>query len=84
VNVRRVRAEDWEALRDVRLRALATPDAFGTVHADAVGRAETWWREWAARSADGAAQAMFFVPTGQTGPLRPGSPLAVHELRLAR
>ena len=158
MEVRRVRADDWEALRDTRLRALAdAPDAFGTTHASALARPDTWWRDWALLSATAETQAMFlawgergsvgiagafvdegrlrvismwtepssrglgvaralldavvsfggdreivlgvtegndaarrlyerygFVGTGESEPLRPGSPLAVHELRLAR
>jgi ribosomal protein S18 acetylase RimI-like enzyme len=60
--VRRVKAHEWEALRDTRLRALAdAPDAFGTTHAEAVARPEGWWRDWAERSAADAAQAMFLA-----------------------
>ncbi len=59
MEVRRVRSEQWEALRDVRLRALAdAPDAFGTTHAEAVTRPDTWWRDWAAKSAASDTQAM--------------------------
>ena len=59
MQVRRVTSDDWEALRDVRLRALAdTPDAFGTTHKEAVARPDEWWRTWAAKSGDSDAQAM--------------------------
>ena len=59
VEVRRVRSEEWEALRDVRVRALAdAPDAFGTTHAEALARPDAWWIEWARRSAESDEQAM--------------------------
>lgn len=59
MDVRRVRADEWEALRDVRLRALAdAPDAFGSTHAEALQRPEEWWRVWALRSAESDEQAM--------------------------
>lgn len=59
MEVRRVTGDEWQALRDVRLRALAdAPDAFGTTHAEASARPEEWWRDWAAKSADGDTQAM--------------------------
>src|SRR5690242_20690222 len=65
VEVRRVQPEDWEALRDLRIRALAdAPDAFATTHADALARPEEWWRDWATRSAGGDAQAMFLAWDG--------------------
>ena len=47
-----MRAADWQALREVRLRALAdAPDAFGTVQSEALARPDEWWRDWAERSA---------------------------------
>jgi ribosomal protein S18 acetylase RimI-like enzyme len=62
MEVRRVRGDEWEALRDMRLRALAdAPDAFKTTHDDAAGRPERWWREWADASAGGRGQAMFLA-----------------------
>lgn len=54
-----MRSEEWEALRDVRVRALAdAPDAFGTTHAEALARPDEWWIEWARRSAESYEQAM--------------------------
>jgi ribosomal protein S18 acetylase RimI-like enzyme len=78
-DVRRVQVDEWEALRDMRLRALAdSPDAFGSTHAEAVARPEQWWRDWTERSAAGAAQAMFLAwdggePVGIAGAYREGS-----------
>lgn len=63
--VRRVTADEWRALRDVRLRALAdAPTAFETRLEDARERPEQWWVDWAARSAAGDAQAMFLAWDG--------------------
>jgi ribosomal protein S18 acetylase RimI-like enzyme len=65
VDVRRVRLDEWRELREVRLRALAdAPDAFGTTHAEAVARPDSWWRGWAERSASEAGQAMFLAREG--------------------
>jgi len=65
LEVRRVRAEDWEALRDVRLRALAdAPDAFGTTHAEAIQRPDEWWRDWCRQSAESETQAMVLAWEG--------------------
>ncbi len=78
IDVRRVRADEWQALRDTRLQALAdTPDAFGTTHAEASVRPEQWWRDWTLRSADGVDQAMFLAwregkPIGIAGAFRTG------------
>ena len=71
--------EDWQALRDTRLRALAdAPSAFGTTHAEAVVRPEAWWRQRAADAAAGPEQAMFLAwaddqPVGIAGAFREGS-----------
>lgn len=52
VAVRRVRDDEWEPLRDLRLRALAgAPRAFSTTHAEASVRSEDQWRELATRGA---------------------------------
>jgi GNAT superfamily N-acetyltransferase len=65
VEVRRVRAEQWQNLRDVRLRALEdAPDAFATRYEEARLRPEAWWTDWAARSAEGDVQAMFLAWEG--------------------
>jgi GNAT superfamily N-acetyltransferase len=43
--------EGWERVRAVRLRALLdTPDAFGRMHSEEVGRAPELWRERLAHS----------------------------------
>lgn len=48
--VRRVRPDEWEALRDLRLRALATdPDAFGDTYERAATEDEATWRARADR-----------------------------------
>ena len=63
MEVRRVRPDEWQALRDLRLRALAAdPDAFGNTYADASQRTDDDWRAYADRP-DGAA----FVATTPDG-----------------
>jgi ribosomal protein S18 acetylase RimI-like enzyme len=65
VEVRRVRADEWRALRDTRLRALAdAPNAFGTTHAEARAHPEQWWRDRAERASAGREQAMFLAWDG--------------------
>ena len=47
MDVRRATAEDWEELRDLRLRALEdSPDAFLSTLAEAQARTDDEWREW--------------------------------------
>ncbi len=65
---RRLRADEWEVLRDVRLRALATdPAAFVATHADEVLLDDLTWRarmasgQLAALDPDGRAVAMAAV-----------------------
>lgn len=60
--VRRIRADDWRELRDLRLRALRdSPTAFGSTYAQESQRTEDHWRAWARRSADGVEQVLFVV-----------------------
>jgi GNAT superfamily N-acetyltransferase len=67
VEVRRVGADEWQALRDVRLRALEdSPAAFATLFEEARQRPDEWWIDWAARSAEGNGQAMFLAWDGAT------------------
>jgi ribosomal protein S18 acetylase RimI-like enzyme len=50
VEIRRVRPDEWQALRDLRLRALATdPDAFGDSLAHASARTDADWQAYADR-----------------------------------
>jgi ribosomal protein S18 acetylase RimI-like enzyme len=65
IDVQRVRSDEWELLRDLRLRALAdAPEAFATTHAEAQARPADWWRDWTERSASEAGQAMFVAHDG--------------------
>jgi ribosomal protein S18 acetylase RimI-like enzyme len=58
--VRRLRANEAELLRDVRLRALRdAPMAFGSTLAREQGYASEKWERWAAESATGERQAIF-------------------------
>lgn len=44
--IRRISTDDWEDVRDIRLRALKdAPDAFGATYDEAIGFDESRWRE---------------------------------------
>ena len=67
--VRRVRAEEWEQLRDLRLRALRSdPHAFATTFAEAKARTERQWRDWARNGATSERNCMV-VAERAPGPL---------------
>lgn len=66
--VRRVRADEWRALRDIRLEALKdTPIGFGERYEDALAKPDDDWRERARRDAEAAHTALFaaFDPSGR-------------------
>jgi ribosomal protein S18 acetylase RimI-like enzyme len=47
MEVRVAREDDWEAIRDVRLRALLdAPDAFSSTYEEERGKGEPEWRSW--------------------------------------
>ena len=65
MEIRRVRAAEWQATKDVRLRALAdSPTAFATTHAEALEREDAWWQDWARRSAENDDQALYLAWAG--------------------
>jgi ribosomal protein S18 acetylase RimI-like enzyme len=86
VEARRARAADWEALRQLRLRALAdAPDAFAsTLDAEVAFPAETWRR----RAEGGPASATFIagqdgVDVGLAGVFaEPGPPGRMHLISM--
>lgn len=68
--VRRVRADEWAAVRDLRLRALAdSPEAFWQTLADAEARPQSDWIERVARWAEAPTQAMLVAEPAAGGPL---------------
>ena len=65
MEIRRVVEEDWELLRDVRLRALVeAPHAFGSTLELERDRTEEQWREWAGRGRHGLEGATFAAVDG--------------------
>jgi GNAT superfamily N-acetyltransferase len=70
VRVRRIRADEADSLREIRLRALAdTPLAFGSTHAREAAYPPERWQAWARDSAAGAAQATFLALDGADAPV---------------
>lgn len=52
--LRRIHADEWRELRDLRLRALQdAPDAFGSTYEGEASDPEDTWRDWAADGAEG-------------------------------
>jgi len=77
MEVRRIRADEGQVLREIRLRALAgAPDAYGTTLAEALADAEQDWHNRAARRAtDEAGEVTFFVEEdGQVVGMAAGRP----------
>lgn len=62
MGVRRVRADEWEALRAIRLRALeGSPNSFGSTAVEALQRGDDHWRAWADAGASSSTAAVFVV-----------------------
>jgi GNAT superfamily N-acetyltransferase len=58
--VRRVRADEWRQMREIRLEALKdTPIGFGEYYEDALAKGDEVWREQAHKVAESEAAALF-------------------------
>ncbi len=70
MEIRRARPEEWETIRALRLRALATdPDAFGEVLADVEQRPESAWTSWIGDPTRGIFVAVDPDDAGESGAL---------------
>ncbi|MFV0135054.1 GNAT family N-acetyltransferase [Streptomyces sp. HMX87] len=68
--IRAVRAEEWPAVRELRLRALRDPVAhlaFLETYEAAAARPESYWQERAARAAEGQPTAQQIIAEGPGG-----------------
>jgi GNAT superfamily N-acetyltransferase len=64
VEIRRIRADDWPLLRDLRLASLLdAPEAFGQRYENAAAESEAEWRSAARASASGDRRAWFLART---------------------
>jgi ribosomal protein S18 acetylase RimI-like enzyme len=65
VRVRRVRPDEWQELRAIRLRALEdSPDSFGSTAVEARQRDDERWRTWATAGASSSESAVFVAVDG--------------------
>jgi ribosomal protein S18 acetylase RimI-like enzyme len=76
--VRRVRADEWRQLREIRLEALKdTPIGFGERYEEALAKSDEVWRDRAHRGAESDVTAMFIAAAkggklvGMTGVFAP-------------
>ncbi|MEU3659099.1 GNAT family N-acetyltransferase [Streptomyces sp. NPDC032940] len=68
--IRSIRADEWPAVKELRLRALQDPVAhlaFMETYDDAVARPDSFWQERAAGSAEGVSRAQQIVAEGPDG-----------------
>jgi GNAT superfamily N-acetyltransferase len=66
IEVRQVRSDEWERLRDIRLEALAdTPSAFATTLAEAKAFPDSLWQERAIAGAGGHDQVTVLAVSGE-------------------
>jgi GNAT superfamily N-acetyltransferase len=66
VLVRRIRDDEAELLRDLRVRSLTdSPEAFGQTADEAAGRADEEWRQQTRAAASGERRAWFVAETGR-------------------
>ncbi|MFK4145700.1 GNAT family N-acetyltransferase [Streptomyces sp. NPDC004065] len=68
--VRAIRAEEWPAVKELRLQALQDPIAhlaFLETYDNAVARPDTYWQERAAKAATGADGVRQFIVEGPDG-----------------
>lgn len=69
LRVRRIRSDDAQLLRELRLRSLAdAPDAFGQSLDDAAARPDAEWSAEVRASSDGDRRAWFIAETDGDGP----------------
>lgn len=68
ITVRRITADDWPTLRELRLRSLEdAPDAFGQRYDDAAAEPDEEWQQNARASSDGDRRA-WFIAYEELGP----------------
>jgi GNAT superfamily N-acetyltransferase len=68
--IRSIRADEWPAVKELRLAALRDPVAhlaFTETYEEAAAKPDSFWRERAARAAEGAAGAQQIIAEGPDG-----------------
>jgi len=70
VEIRRIRADEWRALRALRLQALRdTPEAFGSTYEQEAAEPDQHWCDWAADGAEGGSSYWALAVDDDTGRL---------------
>ena len=70
MEIRRIRADEWRELRELRLRALLdTPDAFGATYDQESIDPEQEWIDWVVDGAEGGRSFWALAVDDDTGPL---------------
>ena len=80
VEIRRIGRDEWQELRELRLRALLdAPDVFGSTHDQEASDPEDEWRNWVADGAEGGSgfAAIAVGPVGWVG-MAVGAPHREH------
>jgi GNAT superfamily N-acetyltransferase len=85
MEIRRIRADEWQELRALRLRALLdAPDAFGATYEQESSDLEQAWRDWAISASAGEHHYIAVVDDGDAwggmamGSRRPEDPEPAH------
>jgi GNAT superfamily N-acetyltransferase len=77
VSVERIRPDEWQVLRDIRLRSLLdAPEAFGQRYDEAVNTPDSEWSANAQASSAGSRRVWFLARDGEDG-----SPIGVVQAR---
>lgn len=67
MEIRRIRADEWRELRELRLRALLdAPDAFTSTYEESAADPKDVWRDWAGGGAEGG-EGFTAIAVGEDG-----------------
>jgi GNAT superfamily N-acetyltransferase len=82
VEIRRIKADEWPLLRDLRLASLIdAPEAFGQRYENAAAEPESEWRSAARASANGDRRAWFIARSGRAPGDAPADAMGLVQAR---